>query len=124
MQDTLTMLGSKIKALWNTWFTGTYRGQDDSGNRYYESKNVADAFGRKRRWVVYAGSLEPSKVSGSWHGWLHHTHRNPVTQLPYVWQKNHLPNLTGTQNAYFPRLSTPGKAIQDEIWSPPSSKKA
>ncbi len=120
------MLGSKLKARLSAWLTGTYKGQDTFGNRYYESKRGADAFGRKRRWVIYAGSLEPTKVPGEWHGWLHHTRDTPAQHTPYPWRKGHLPNMTGTGNAYFPDQNPTCKSSEDEIWRPnsPTSKKA
>ena len=38
-----------------------------------------------------------------WHAWLHYTTDEPLTDMPRrPWQKPHLPNLTGTPNAYRP----------------------
>ena len=40
-----------------------------------------------------------------WHAWLHHTVNDvpqDAGQFKYSWQKPHLPNLTGTPDAYRP----------------------
>ncbi len=83
-------------------------GQDDAGNRYFEARDDKDSFdkGLKRRWVIYEGYAEASKVPPEWHGWLHHTFDDPpnVTPLPVKsWEKAHIPNLTGTIHAYKPQ---------------------
>ena len=54
--------------------------------------------GRKRkRWVIYNGIVEASKVPAEWHAWLHYTAEAPLsTANEFEWQKEHLPNLTGT----------------------------
>ena len=50
---------------------------------------------------------EPSKVPAHWHGWLHYTTDTvPMVGQPvhqYEWQKEHVPNLTGTTNRYLPQ---------------------
>ena len=82
-----------------TWWSGNAVGKDDFGNRYYQSKDG------KRRWVIYAGTVEASRVPPEWHGWLHHTFALPPTQDPpkrKVWEEPHQPNLTGTALAYRP----------------------
>jgi len=74
-------------------------GEDDRGNRFYQT---ADG---RRRWVIYNGVAEASAVSPDWHGWLHHTYRDPPEDgaLPRKsWEKDHVPNLTGTDGAYHP----------------------
>jgi NADH:ubiquinone oxidoreductase subunit len=82
-----------------TWYSGQKVGDDNFGNRYYETKDG------KRRWVIYAGTVEASRVPPEWHGWLHYTTDVlPVAGGPprMAWQKDHLPNLTGTGDAYRP----------------------
>ena len=107
--------------LLTTWFSGTFVGQDEFGNRYYQTKHA------KRRWVIYAGTVEASRVPPEWHGWLHHTFALPPTKDPpkrKPWEAEHLPNLTGTPAAYHPEgsLSGDGKraaATGDyEAWRP------
>ena len=81
-------------------------GEDDFGNRYYEAKDNRDSYdGRKRRWVIYHGYAEASKVPPDWHGWLHYTFDDPPTVAPLKrrsWEKDHMPNLTGTLAAWRP----------------------
>lgn len=88
---------------------GRFVGQDEYGNRYYEAKDTRDSFdGRKRRWVIYNGYAEASKVPPDWHGWLHHTFLEPPTSAPLPrrrWEKEHRPNLSGTIYAYRPKGS-------------------
>ena len=58
-----------------------------------------------RRWVIYNGEAEASRVSPEWHGWLHHTYQEPPTAAPLPhkpWEKPHVPNLTGSALAYRP----------------------
>jgi NADH:ubiquinone oxidoreductase subunit len=86
---------------------GVFVGQDEYGCRYYEAKDASDSYdNRKRRWVVFNGYAEASKVPPEWHGWLHHTFAEPPTTEPLLrrsWEKDHQPNLTGTIHAYKPK---------------------
>lgn len=86
-----------------TLFRGRHVGNDEFGNRYYEQRRTPEG-ARQRRWVIYRGLAEPSKVPAHWHGWLHHTLARPITENAhrYRWQKEHQPNLTGTQGRYLP----------------------
>ena len=75
---------------------GVKVGEDDQGNVYYETRD------RKRRWVIFNGEAEASRVSPDWHGWLHHTWDQPPTKAPLdhkPWEKPHQENLTGTPAA-------------------------
>ena len=54
-----------------TWTQGQEVGKDQFGNRYYQNKDGA------RRWVVYSGLVEASRVPAEWHGWLHHRATEP-----------------------------------------------
>jgi NADH:ubiquinone oxidoreductase subunit len=87
-----------------TYFHGHPVGDDAFGNRYFEEKKLPRE-GRRKRWVLYKGKAEPSKVPAEWHGWLHYTHDTPPvghTVQHHAWEKSHLPNLTGTAGAYMP----------------------
>lgn len=86
-----------------TLFFGKKVGEDEFGNRYYHSDRLTH-HGRHRRWVVYKGMSEASKVPAEWHAWLHYTTEAPLTEntARHDWQKPHLPNLTGTRGAYRP----------------------
>jgi len=114
-----------------TWWRGELVGSDAYGNRYYRERGQAalkkggGIESRERRWVIYQGAPEASKVPPEWHGWLHHI----VDAVPGViqtrpWQKPHLPNLTGTAQAYRPAgsLLKTGKraaaASDYEAWTP------
>lgn len=88
----------------HTFFYGRLVGQDAFGNRYYQERRTAKG-NRKKRWVIFKGKAEPSKVPAEWHGWLHYTHDIPPSQKTeqhYMWEKPHMPNLTGTKGAYMP----------------------
>ena len=61
----------------NTFLFGKFIGCDDLGNRYFQSKKL-QANGRHKRWVLYKGTAEASKIPAAWHGWLHYT----TDQLP------------------------------------------
>lgn len=83
---------------------GVKVGADEAGNTYYEEFRAPKGR-RKRRWVVYNGTVEASRVPSEWHGWLHYTFDEPPTKAPFKtrpWEKKHVPNLTGTPFAYTP----------------------
>jgi len=80
-------------------------GTDDYGNRYFQDRKIS-VEGRKRRYVIYKGLAEPSKVPAEWHGWLHYTFDEPPTEAPLQtksWETDHKPNMTGTDFAYRPK---------------------
>ena len=108
---------------------GVFVGTDELGNTYYEAKDDKDSYdkGRTRRWVIYNGYAEASKVSPDWHGWLHYTFDEPPTREPLkrqAWEQDHIPNLTGTLHAWRPkgaiaRGGERAKASGDyEAWRP------
>lgn len=86
-------------------------GKDGEGNRYYRAK-ARKGYKRERRWVVYNGEAEASRVPPEWHGWLHHqTDAVPADaekSFRRAWQQPHQPNMTGTDQAYRP----PGHLLQ------------
>ena len=88
-----------------TMFNGTLCGTDEFDNHYYFAKGDK-LHGKQRRWVMFKGDVEASKVPPEWHAWLHHTTDNPLTESAAQaksWQKPHEPNPTGTAGAYRPR---------------------
>ena len=96
--------------LW-TWRFGELVGEDEQGNRYFRTRGgkIDPSLGFERRWVVYNGYAEASRVPPSWHGWLHHTVDIPPIEERYTpreWEKPHIPNMTGTPAAYRPAGST------------------
>ncbi len=94
-----------------TWSTILYGlrgkrevGTDDLGNVYYEGGT--DTHGWTRRWVIYAGANDASRVPPEWFSWLHH-HMDDIPDRalaqPRQWQKPPVPNMTGTALAYRPQ---------------------
>ena len=102
-----------------TWRRGQLVGDDAQGNRFYQTKDG------KRRWVIYQGEAEASRVSPDWHGWLHFTFNDSPSNKPLLhkpWEKPHQDNLTGTAGAYAPagslRAAIPAKRADYEAWQP------
>lgn len=93
-------------ASWGTWFglIGKTRvGEDALGNVYWQGGK--DTNGNPRRWVIYAGANDASRIAPEWFSWLHHQVDDvPARALPAPrpWQKPPEPNLTGTPLAYRP----------------------
>jgi len=87
-----------------TWLRGELVGTDRFGNRYYRLRGRSRRARRKRRWVLYKGAPEASRVPPEWHAWLHHTTDAPLPEGGPVrpWRKEHVPNLTGTAAAHRP----------------------
>jgi len=98
--------GATLGTLWTVGVNGRLVGKDEYGNRFYEARTNKNSYdGRKRRWVIFNGYAEASKVSPDWHGWLHHTFDEPPTAQPLPrrsFELEHLPNLTGTPMAWRP----------------------
>lgn len=96
-------MGATIGTRLHTLLKGRCVGRDEYGNRYYEARRTRAGEKHKRRWVIYNGIIDASKVPPAWHGWLHYTHEAPLAHSRvYAWQKEHKPNLTGTEGRYLP----------------------
>lgn len=102
-----------------TWRKGVKVGEDAQGNVYYESRDAV------RRWVIYNGEIDASRIPAAWHGWLHHTFddRPDNNALAHKsWEKPHQDNLSGTADAYAPagsiRRPQPAKQDDYEAWQP------
>ena len=85
-------------------------GADDLGNVYYRAQGplIDRSVGTERRWVVYNGYADASKVPPGWRAWLCHNGDVPPSEQDYTpraWQKPYVENLTGTSGAYRPRGS-------------------
>ena len=81
-----------------TIFFGKSIGKDQFGNKYYENKKC-------KRWVIYNGEVDASKIPSEWYSWMHRTVNkieNSHELDKYSWQKDHMPNQTGTENSYHP----------------------
>lgn len=118
-------LGTK---LWTRRF-GQFVGEDEHGNRYFRTPGKDPTIGVERRWVVYNGLVEASKVPPGWNGWLHNTVELAPSEEAYAareWQRPHIPNLTGTPLAWRPPGSTqragerPPATGDYEAWRPES----
>jgi len=75
-------------------------GKDEAGNLYFESKGDP-----KRRWVIYAGDNDGSRVPPGWQAWLRGTiDEVPEKGLPpkRKWEKDPAANLTGSDGAWRP----------------------
>jgi len=85
--------------LW-TRLRGDEVGKDEAGNVYFrDKKNPA------RRWVIYEGSNDGSRVPPAWQMWLKGTIEDlPEKALPPIrkFQQTPTANLTGTMAAFRP----------------------
>jgi len=118
----------RLLTWWNGQTLGTWLhtrrkgirvGEDAQGNVFYRSADGA------RRWVIYNGESEASRVAPEWHGWLHHTWDTPPTEAPpprKSWERPHRENVTGTAEAYAPagsiRRARPEPRRDYEPWQP------
>jgi NADH:ubiquinone oxidoreductase subunit len=93
-------------ATFGTWMalrSKTRMGEDHLGNVYYEGGK--DPNGIVRRWVIYKGSNDASRVPPEWFSWLHHQIDSVPDQAlpaPKAWEIPGEVNLTGSQLAYRP----------------------
>lgn len=108
------------------WFTrnGIEVGRDGEGNVYFASRRGQPG---ERRWVIYNGEPEASRVPPEWQLWLRRTvAATPAEQplKPRVWESGWTRNATGTAAAYKPpgALSAgahrPRATGDYEAWSP------
>jgi len=113
-----------IGTLLYTLTFGKKVGADEFGNKYYTtrffSKQVG-RYGKERRWVLFNGKAEASKIPSYWHGWMHYSFDDVPGEKDmkktYKWQKQHLPNLTGTEFAYLPPGDAEKNAKRDKASS-------
>ncbi|MFD1194146.1 NADH:ubiquinone oxidoreductase subunit NDUFA12 [Seohaeicola saemankumensis] len=111
--------GQTLNTQIHTWRKGVKVGEDAQGNAFYTTRDG------KRRWVIFNGEVEASRVSPDWHGWLHHTYKEAPTDRPLAhkpWEKPHQENLSGTPLAYAPagsiRRAEPAPRKDYEAWTP------
>ncbi len=82
-----------------TRYKGVRVGEDAQGNVYYRTADDS------RRWVIYNGQAEASRIPPGWHGWIHRRTDTPPSEEEYrprLWEKPHRANPTGTPQAEFP----------------------
>ena len=103
--------GSTLGTRFYTWRFGQFVGEDEFGNRYYrytQAHTIDPSIGPERRWVVYNGEADASRVPPGWRAWLAHNWDVPPSEEAYTpreWERPHVPNMTGTPAAYRPRGS-------------------
>ncbi|WP_289081752.1 NADH:ubiquinone oxidoreductase subunit NDUFA12 [uncultured Sulfitobacter sp.] len=102
-----------------TWRKGIKVGEDAEGNVYYRNADSS------KRWVIFNGEIEATRVNADWHGWLHHSWDETPEARPLAhktWEKPHQENLTGTTLAYAPagsiRREKPADRGDYEAWQP------
>ena len=91
----MNLISNQILLKFYSRFFAKKEGIDDYGNIYYSKKNKSAINNyRERRWVIYNGEIEASKVPQQWNAWLHHV----ISSIPSnrtkkeKWMKKHLPN--------------------------------
>ena len=90
--------GATIGTSLQVWRHGRKVGSDSLGNVYYGTK-------QGRRWVVYDGPNDPSRLPPEWYSWLHHqidAVPDEALTPPPKFLKAPTGNLTGTPLAYRP----------------------
>ena len=113
---------------------GEHVGTDAFGNKYYRAKARRDKTptagsytATERRWEIYDGANDASRVPAEWHGWLHGAGEDvPESHLPppRIWESDYSPNATGSAGAYRPsgaleRGGRRARASGDyEAWAP------
>lgn len=117
--------GPGLGTRWQTSRYGREAGRDAEGNIYYSSPARPGV--PEKRWVIYNGTPEASRVPPEWHLWLHKTVDTTPAERPMrprVWEKPWQPNLTGTTRAHTPSgsLMATGKRARAtgdyEAWTP------
>jgi len=99
-----------------TTFFGKLVGKDELGNKYYENT-------KGKRWVIYKGEVNASKITSDWYSWVHNISSTAPTQKEqkkFSWQKPHKDNKTGTKDSFKPNeISKDNKKFRKyESWKP------
>ncbi|MGO4571807.1 NADH:ubiquinone oxidoreductase subunit NDUFA12 [Microvirga sp. 2TAF3] len=99
--------GTTLGTRFYTWRRGQFVGTDEFGNKYYRALGplIDRSVGPERRWVVYNGDADASRVPPGWRAWMCHNSALPPSEEPYQpreWEKPFVPNMTGTPLAYRP----------------------
>ena len=79
---------------------GEEAGRDEAGNVYFKHRRDS-----ARRWVIYVGANDSSRVSPGWNAWLRGTIDDvPDKSLPErrAFEEPPQPNLTGSDQAWRP----------------------
>ena len=85
-------------------------GRDEAGNVYFQHKDDP-----RRRWVIYAGDNDGSRVPPGWQAWLRGTIDDlPERALPQrrAFEQPPVPNLTGSDGAWVPSGSLRAEGVR------------
>lgn len=117
------MITNNLGTLIYSFLYGKKVGEDKNGNKFYIHKK-----NDKKKWVIYKKIVDPTSLMVIWQLWL--TNKKPAlpsdlnTDTAYKWQKEKLPNYSGTKESYHPRVSknsidkTNKDKQSNEIWRP------
>jgi NADH:ubiquinone oxidoreductase subunit len=86
-------------------FFATKVGSDEYGNQFFELK-TSDYLGRKKRYCLYNGYVEASKISPEWHPFMHYQIEAKAvkkTFKQYKWQKPFVPDTTLSGSKFLPK---------------------
>ena len=97
-------------------FFGKFVGKDEYGNKYYTNK-------KDKRWVIYNGEINASKITSEWYSWMHNISNKVPSENEkkiFSWQKPHKENKTGTKDSFKPnKISKNAKKFKKyETWKP------
>ena len=117
------MITNNLGTLLYSFFYGKKVGQDKDGNKFYIHK-----YNLKKKWVIYNKIVDPTSLKVAWQLWLTNNKKEVPADInnnkTYTWQKEKIPNYSGTKHSYHPKISknTPQKSKKNknlkEIWSP------
>jgi NADH:ubiquinone oxidoreductase subunit len=112
--------GATIGTSLQVWRHGNKVGSDALGNVYFGSKSG-------RRWVIYDGANDPSRLPPEWYSWLHHQIDGVPDEAlppPPKFLMEPTGNLTGTPQAYRPAGSLERGGVRQaasgdyQAWTP------
>ena len=95
-----------------TTFFGKLVGEDELGNKYYQNK-------KGKRWVIYNGEVEASKIPNEWYSWMHYLNNKIEFNQEFEkfsWQKKNIPNQTGTTKAFHPNKNDKNEFKKYKSW--------
>ena len=96
----------------SVFFLAKFVGEDNFGNKYYQTK-------KGRRFIIYSGEVDASKIPNEWYSWMHFTPNkieNDHQLKKFEWQKPHKSNLTGSNEAYTPKGNTDAIKKKYTVW--------
>ena len=112
--------GATVGTALQVWRHGRKVATDALGNIYYQTKDG-------RRWVVYEGANDPSRIPPEYYSWLHHQIDGVPDEAlppPPKFLREPSPNLTGTPSAYRPAGALERGGVRQaasgdyEAWTP------